>query len=642
MGIQIKYNDFLITQLFDVLEVKRNPFPNRTINSLSIPNRNGEIFQNATFGSKEIEVSFIVRKEYRASFDGTKVYDSEFNNYIRSLSFYLATDEPAKLVFSDEPNKFYWAIVESIDLQRTLHVGEGTLRFICSDPLAYSIEEKYFTAVNQDVKVENFGTFITYPKFSTTFTKDVTSLTVISNQGVIQIGDSNNVGKQGEAINKDIIMDTCDSVTGWYAGSETILALGGSPNKYHIDSNLGLTVNTGNLMLNQAPTAEIPEGETSHGYTGGFFIKNLPEPAKYWKVKEHFNFSSRNSLQNNSLQPEQMGCIALVGYDINNKVLFNFIMADNLNLYECNVPFFYLGQDNLLWDERLKKLKAGTTKRYANKVITDENWTLPENANLIMETEVKAYSLTAKADKCPIYSRPVLGSKLITAVPKGSTFVEKRSVPNRPFFEVYLTDDKTTTGYMYNKDVIQSENGSFKTVTYEETVYSTSGGRWDDFSGSITVECIPYSKRGTGRVWKMTLWKNKWGTGHIEQAYSKTWYDPEGTRFTDAGDLAKIGIYMATKEDADMVKNTAIRQLQVVKYNSNATDDDFNLIASKGDTIEIDCDAGTVTKNGEPFMENVDVGSDFFGIPPMTQSNIKVISDDTEADTEVSLRERYI
>ena len=291
MAIEMKFNDFLITQLINITEVKKSPYPDRTINSISIPNRNGEIFQNATFGTRTIEVSYNVIKEYRPTFDGTQVYDSEFNNYIRSLVFYLTTDEPAKLIFSDEPNKFFYAICESIDLDRTMQLGEGTIRFRCSDPFAYALDEKTFEVVDKKAAVMNYGTATSYPIFTTTFTQDATTLTIISNQGIVQIGDSNNAGNQEKANNKDILLDTCDSVTGWVNGSETILAIGGTAGAYHIDNNLGLTTITGNLMLNQAPTVEAVEEGKTIGYTGGFFIKNLPESAKYWKVKEHFNYS---------------------------------------------------------------------------------------------------------------------------------------------------------------------------------------------------------------------------------------------------------------------------------------------------------------------------------------------------------------
>ena len=644
MAIEMKFNNFLITQLINIVEVIRNPFPKRTINNLSIPSRNGEIFQNAYFGSGEIEIKYNIVKEYRPTFDGTQIYDSQFNNYVRSLAFYLNTDEPAPLILSDEPNKFYYAICESIDIERTMQYGEGSMKFICADPFAYALEEKVFDVENKNVSIENYGTALSYPTFETTFTKNATNLTIVSTQGIVQIGDVESAGKENKAVNTTLLLDTCDTVSSWIAGSQTMLSLTATRNKFFVDPEVGLMTTNGNLMLNVDPTVDeenIDEnGEI--GYTGGYFIKNLSEPANYWRVKEHFNFSSRKSLNDNSLVPEQMGCIAIIGYDVNNAVLFDFIMHDNTETYEYNVPSLYLGASTLVWQGKATKMAKGTTKRYANVVITDDEWELPKNANLIMETETKYYTLTTVIDKAPIRNKPSDSGAVITAVPKGSTFVEKRSVTGTKYFEIYLTEDKTTTGYIKNSFVNQEDGGTYKTVTYEETTYPTSGGKWDDFSGSITIECKPYSARGTGRVWKATLWKNKWGTGKVEQSYSKTWYDPTGGAYTNAGALAKIGIFLGTKEQAEMVYNTAVRQIEITKYPDVSTDDDVYLIAKAGDTIEVDCGEGMVYKNGEPFMEEVDVGSDFFGVPPMTKSDVKVITDDANSTTKVTIRERYI
>ena len=637
MGVEILFNKFPISQLINVLYVKTNIFPNRTINSLSIPNRNGEIFQNVNFGSREIEVGFTVIKDWFPTFDGTQMFDSEFQQYVRSIGFYLATDAPAELIISNEVSKKYYAIVSSVDLERTLQVGQGTIVFHCSDPFAYSTEEKVFEAVNNQLTIKNTGTIISYPTFETTFTRDATNLSIVSNQGIVQIGNPDSSGKQNEAINPDILVDTCSSVSDWYAGSPTMLAVGQTPNHYHIDSNLGLMSQDGCLVLNAEPTVEEIEEGTVHGYTGGFFLKNLDEPLDYWKTKMWYKFSSRQNINTESEAANQMGIIVLTCYDSNNKILAQYVMHDSTENYEYNVPSEYIGT-TLGW-QGTAQLKKPTNKRYTAQVADEEE--LPKGANVIYRTEVPEYKLTVKTTTAPIKQKASDSAKTIMTVPKGTVLIEKRSVGSTKYFEVYLNDAKTSIGYIKNSYVTQEENGTLKTVTYELPSYPDSGCRWDDFWGSIAIEKKPYTKSGKGNVWVFTLLKQKWGVSHVIEKQVKTFNDSTGTKFTDNGKLAKIGIYMGTKENAPIVKSLGVHELRVTKYDTESASK-VELIANAGDTITVDCNAGEVLKNGEPFMEHVNVGSDFFGVPAMTASSIHIVTDDKNATTEAKLTERYI
>ena len=637
MAIEILFNKFLLTQLINVKELKRFPYPSRNISTLAIPNRNGEIFQSAIFGSGNIEVTFNLIKEYRPTFDGSAVYDSEFMNYIRSLAFYLSTDEPAQLIISDEPNKFYYAICESVDLERTMRYGEGTIVFRCVDPFAYSLEEKIFEAVDGSVKIQNFGTVVAYPIFETTLKESITNLSVVSSQGVVQIGNPDKSNQQSQATNPDILVDTCSTVSDWYAGNSTMLSVGQTPNHYHIDSNLGLMSQDGCLVLNAEPTVEEIEEGTIHGYTGGFFLKNLDEPLDYWKTKMWYKFSSRQNINTESEAADQMGIIVLTCYDTNNKILSQFVMHDSNENYEYNVPSEYIGT-TLGW-QGTAQLKKPTNKRYTAQVAEEEE--LPKGANVIYRTEVTEYKLTVKTSTAPIKASASDSAKTIMTVPRGAILIEKRSVGSTKYFEVYLNEAKTTTGYIKNSYVTQEENGTIKTVTYELPSYPDSGCRWDDFWGSIAIEKKPYTKTGTGNVWVFTLLKQKWGLSQVIEKQVKTFNDPTGTKFTDNGKLAKIGIYMGTKENAPIIKSLGVHELRVTKYDQTKTSG-VELIGNAGDTITIDCNSGEVLKNGEPFMEHVNVGSDFFGVPPMTESSVHIVTDDPNAETIAKLTERYI
>ncbi|MCM3242684.1 phage tail family protein [Cytobacillus oceanisediminis] len=59
------------------------------------------------------------------------------------LSNWLLTDKPVQLIFDEEMDRVYNAVVDgSLDIEDIVSSGRGTITFICPDPYKYSTEEK--------------------------------------------------------------------------------------------------------------------------------------------------------------------------------------------------------------------------------------------------------------------------------------------------------------------------------------------------------------------------------------------------------------------------------------------------------------------------------------------------------------------
>lgn len=67
-----------------------------------------------------------------------------------------------------------YAVVDGgIDMEQIINYGSGTISFICHDPIAYSKEEKIFTASEDNVlTIENKGTAFTSPLINVSFGQD--------------------------------------------------------------------------------------------------------------------------------------------------------------------------------------------------------------------------------------------------------------------------------------------------------------------------------------------------------------------------------------------------------------------------------------------------------------------------------------
>ena len=133
-----------------ITKVNRNITPSFTNETVSIGSAKGEIFQYNVYKSKQIEISYQIynrRAEYLV-------------NFRRGLSALIYTDEPKKLIFSDEPNIYYNAILDGEQtLEEEEYKSSGILRFLIPDGVAHSVAEK--TAENygsNQITLENNGT----------------------------------------------------------------------------------------------------------------------------------------------------------------------------------------------------------------------------------------------------------------------------------------------------------------------------------------------------------------------------------------------------------------------------------------------------------------------------------------------------
>ncbi|MBG9550029.1 distal tail protein Dit [Cytobacillus firmus] len=89
------------------------------------------------------------------------------------LADWLITDQPAELIFDDEPDRVYYAAVDgSLDIEDLVDLGRGEITFICPDPYKYGEEETIpFPA---DGIITNSGSAETPPIFNLEVTQKVT------------------------------------------------------------------------------------------------------------------------------------------------------------------------------------------------------------------------------------------------------------------------------------------------------------------------------------------------------------------------------------------------------------------------------------------------------------------------------------
>lgn len=141
---------------------------------------------------------------------------SELQKIKEEIASWLIHDEPKELIFDDESDRTYFAIVDgSLELNENLKVGKGTITFLCPDPYKYGPEVSVkFTS---DVfSVINSGTAETLPTFELEVLKPIT-LAMIQNQDneYIMLGKPAPIDTPPFVRQELVLHDTCDTITGW-------------------------------------------------------------------------------------------------------------------------------------------------------------------------------------------------------------------------------------------------------------------------------------------------------------------------------------------------------------------------------------------------------------------------------------------
>uniref|UniRef100_UPI0018F20CC8 distal tail protein Dit n=1 Tax=Thermaerobacillus caldiproteolyticus TaxID=247480 RepID=UPI0018F20CC8 len=184
---------------------KRPPWAPIQRNILTIPGMAGGYLSNTEVGPRPLEVPVLIKADSFPDLQKLK----------EDLAAWLVTDTPQELVFDDEPDRVYYAIVDgSLDLDELVRWGKGTIKFICPDPYKYSAIEKYVEFTNA-ASFNVGGTVETEPVITVEVAQDTTFLAVSNGEQLNMIGDVADVDVQPFEPKQRIFWSECNSLVGW-------------------------------------------------------------------------------------------------------------------------------------------------------------------------------------------------------------------------------------------------------------------------------------------------------------------------------------------------------------------------------------------------------------------------------------------
>lgn len=138
----------------------------------------------------------------------------------RALADILNVDQPVKLWFEDEPDKYYLAIPDGeISVNEVVFLGKGSIRFLVPDGMAHAMEPKSFPFITTNgdtiATVQNNGTYKTPIDINVTFTSDANSIGFVSSDNIIQLGTSFSEDDEDVITSEKVLNDGMGSSSGW-------------------------------------------------------------------------------------------------------------------------------------------------------------------------------------------------------------------------------------------------------------------------------------------------------------------------------------------------------------------------------------------------------------------------------------------
>ena len=684
----IKYNEIDLTDMVKVREVEIPSLPSIEHSSIDIFERDGGVYNGASYGTREIKLTFIIKPDNR----------DDYEQYVQDVKRAFYTKEEARLFCGDE-NLYIWCVPVDDMVITELGTGcaEGEVNLVSYDPYWYSVDQQ---AVNNNDKksftVENESDTNVYPVIQVGFTRDTTFLQIRnrSTNETVLIGGVPE--KQNNTIKKNtrVFKDTMETTSGWTNTSAPIDAgrsTGGT---------LSVTSDGKGLMCGNFGSAS--DGAVWHG---ACYKKSIDTPVKDFKVRIRMkhNSSGKNGDPSHPYQNETTPPISgskSTHYKVTAKSGLRLRKSASTSSTKLlTIPYgtkltgtvskgwlktTYNGKTGYCYAEYIKDVTSDSTvtskernyvtmkstaiRATASKKATNKK-TIPAGKCIRVLYDTK-YPTTGKDDvKGKFYklAKPydgttgfVLIENLVQAneytvdyEPEIETADDKLGVVelygfsanNVQLFKLSMVDDnefyeftyplirKNGEDFLKDKTIapepkkVTTYNGDTKRV---ESILSGKYGSWNEFYGELYIERIK-------NRWYAYVQKIKDG-----QPGKKIKAQPVTDKANQDEELSYIVIYFGTTGNAEKASGMAITDINVYTATKIEDNKEYNFQEFEvGDILTIDNSIPAVYLNDEERNDLIDVGSSFFPLEP-GDNYIKVASDDDVPNIDILWNNKYL
>lgn len=662
----VEYANLPLHEYVTVREIQRTVMPPRENFTKTIPAMHGEFYMGYKYGAKKIVLECDIGA-------GDRV---ELLEKLGDLAYILDTKYPAKLIASDMPDKYNYAIIDgTIDIEQIiLSNGKFKLEFMCYDPITYSIEPDYFyDDGSHKMAVTNSGTTDAYPLVSVAFSNPAYffQCTNTFTGDTVLVGTPSNVDKNNYTFDPKVLRDNCETLANWES-------VGNIVDSAEVNGSLSINAGGYGIYCNNYGSGE--------GWHGGARRKNLGQELKDFRVKvkmEHNSLGDFNGTGSGSTPPsngatykctanpslriragrgtsfKQLGSIpknkTVTVTDISGgwgKVTYNKITGYVSMSYLTKVTTTATTSGNYKINATPSlRIRSGRGTNYKKvgsipngKVVSvsdiSSNWGKVTYGGVTgyisMQYAIKQSTSKASEETTPeeslgrleVYGFDKNGQKLFKFAMKDT---EKFYEYSEPFVEIgskLVLDD----GKKCPAPKTVTEKDGDKTITTE--VASGAFGSWNNFSGWFTIE--RYTENGK-TYWNCKVEKLN-SAGKVTTTISTGKISNSSYPLTN---LSNLVIFIGTHGQSQPVETMNINEIYVDNLSTPPKPEENKPIFDNGDELTIDFNTQKIYKNGLSFMSELDIGSVFFELPVGT-AHLTCRSEDKEMDVITSIQKRWI
>src|SRR5699024_5626398 len=263
--------------------------------------------------------------------------------------------EPKELIFKDEPDRVYYAVVDgALDLDELVRWGDGTITFLCPDPHKYAKEEVSYDIAGGLTTLNNKGTANAKPILELTATKD-TTFALIENQFEEYMLLGFPADDETEVVDDrtSIIYENGSTLTNWSNASESFVDID------RVNKIAGsITTDGAGIRANGYGT-----GDKLHGPA---IYREIPKPLQDFEIESTFDIRSG--------RPAESWRMGINFLDENMNMLGHIGVKDNNKNYVKRIPLARYGpyrgtgvsNGNLIGDSRGLDNTPETTLFYLN------------------------------------------------------------------------------------------------------------------------------------------------------------------------------------------------------------------------------------------------------------------------------------
>ncbi|HDR7595241.1 TPA: phage tail family protein [Bacillus mycoides] len=291
-------------------------------NFLKVPRKPGAFLINTETGVRQIDVPLIIKAENIADLQKVK----------EDLADWLFTEEPVELIFDDEIDRTYLAVIDGeLDLDELVNRGKGVITFICSMPYKLGANHTHEFVQNWSTETTanftNKGSVEAPPVIEIEVKKPSTFLDVWfgeypNNRDYFRLGYPRTVEETKAQERERVMWDDMSNIVGW------------TPVTGQVEEMRG----TGELKVKDGTALYCPcygaEGTT--GFHGGIVKKNIPGgPLKDFEMEARVHLQSRHI--------DQMGRVEVLLLDEASNVVARINMNDLYNEAEITKAYMRIG-----------------------------------------------------------------------------------------------------------------------------------------------------------------------------------------------------------------------------------------------------------------------------------------------------------